>query len=423
MRICVIGAGFSGLAAAEAAQRAGHEVVVLEARDRVGGRVWSQTLPNGAVFERGAEFIEHYQTEIISTVERLGLRLAPMGMAYADREPRGGLGVERATLEGAVARIREVLATGEADPNQPVITFLDDLDLDAGAREAVVARLAITSTQPAADLPVAVLGDGHSLLNTDESFRVAGGNQGVALELARLLGAAVHLSTPVRAVTWSDDHATVRAEGLDVAADRVVVSVPAKLMGQIAFDPPLPTWKQAALDGVAYGHAAKLAVPLREPAAPGGTLSVPDLFWTWTAQGADGAVAPVAGCFAGSAPGLDALGVSVGPQRWLERLAWLRPDLELQPESAVLTTWDDDPWIGASYSTVLIDQLRQPDELIRPVGPLHFAGEHTAGLHNATMDGALRSGRRAAEEIVGGDQERQVGVMRTHRVSSGFENN
>jgi monoamine oxidase len=66
----------------------------------------------------------------------------------------------------------------------------------------------------------------------------------------------------------------------------------------------------------------------------------------------------------------------------------------------VLTTWDNDPWIGASYSTVLIGKLRQPAELIRPVGPLHFAGEHTAGLHYATMDGALRSGRRAAEEIM-----------------------
>ena len=72
MRVCVVGAGFSGVAAAEALQRAGHDVVVLEARDRVGGRVWSQTLPNGAVFERGAEFIEHYQSEVIATVERIG---------------------------------------------------------------------------------------------------------------------------------------------------------------------------------------------------------------------------------------------------------------------------------------------------------------------------------------------------------------
>lgn len=400
MRICIVGAGFSGLAAAEAAQRAGHDVVVLEARDRVGGRVWSQTLPNGAVIERGAEFIEHYQTEILAAVERLGLRLAPMGMAYADREPRGGRGVDRATLLAATARIREALAARPDDPNEAVTTFLESLGLDPGAHEAILARITITSTHPAANLPATVLGDGHHLLNTDESFRVAGGNQGVALELARRLGPAVHLATPAHAVAWSADHVTVRAEGFDVEADRAVLAVPARLAHRLAFDPPLPAWKQAAIDGVAYGHAAKLAVPLRETAAPGATLSVSDHFWTWTANGADGAVAPAANCFAGSTPALDALQVDAGPQHWLERLAWLRPDLALAPEGAVLTTWDTDAWMGASYSAALVGQPRRSAELIRAVGPLHFAGEHTADLHYATMDGALRSGRRAAEEIV-----------------------
>jgi monoamine oxidase len=400
MRICIVGAGFSGLAAAEAVQRAGHDVVVLEARDRVGGRVWSQTLPNGAVIERGAEFIEHDQSEIIAIVERLGLRLAPMGMAYADREPRGGRGVERAAMLTAAASIREALSGHRADPNESVTAFLDRIDLDPGAREAIVARITITSTQPAATLSATVLGNGASLLNSDESFRVAGGNQGVALELARRLGSAVHLSTPAHAIAWTDDHVTVRAEGLEVEADRVVLAVPARLTRQMSFDPPLPVWKQTAIDGVAYGHAAKLAVPLREPTEPSATLSVPDHFWTWTAKGADGSVAPVASCFAGSAPALDGLRVTAGPQRWVERLGWLRPDLVLAPEGAVLTTWDDDPWIGASYSSELVGQPHQSNELIRAVGPLHFAGEHTAELHSATMDGALRSGRRAAEEIM-----------------------
>jgi monoamine oxidase len=400
MRICIVGAGFSGLAAAEAVQRAGHDVVVLEARDRVGGRVWSQTLPNGAVIERGAEFIEHDQSEIIATVERLGLRLAPMGMAYADREPWGGRGVDRVAMLAAAASIREALSGHRADPNESVTAFLDRIDLDPGAREAIVARITITSTQPAATLSATVLGNGASLLNSDESFRVAGGNQGVALELARRIGSAVHLSTPAHVIAWTDDHVTVRAEGLEVEADRVVLAVPARLTRQMSFDPPLPVWKQTAIDGVAYGHAAKLAVPLREPAEPSATLSVPDHFWTWTAKGADGSVAPVASCFAGSAPALDGLRVTAGPQHWLERLGWLRPDLALAPEGAVLTTWDDDPWIGASYSSELVGQPHQSNELIRAVGPLHFAGEHTAALHSATMDGALRSGRRAAEEIM-----------------------
>jgi monoamine oxidase len=399
MRVCVIGAGFSGLAAAESLLRAGHEVVALEARDRVGGRVWSQTLPNGAVFERGAEFVEHYHSEVAATVDRLGLRLAPMGMAYGDRESRGGIGVDRATLLAAAERIREALGERGADPNEPVTSFLDGLDIDAGAREAIVARLTITATQPASTLATTVLSKASNLINRDESFRVAGGNQGIALELARRLGSAVHLSTPARSIVWSDNRVRVRAKGLDLTADRVVLAVPARLMPGIRFDPPLPAWKQQALERVDYGNAAKLAVPLREPTAPSATLSVSDHFWVWTANGSDGTVQPAASCFAGSAPALETLQVTTGPRRWLERLAWLRPDLALDPAGAVLSTWDDDPWIGASYSTALAGRPRQPAELIRAVGPLHFAGEHTAEQHYATMDGALRSGRRAAEEI------------------------
>lgn len=400
MRVCVVGAGFSGVAAAEALQRAGHDVVVLEARDRVGGRVWSQTLPNGAVFERGAEFIEHYQSEVIATVERIGLKLAPTGMAYADREPRGGIGTDRETQIAAAAQIAQALAEHPADPNESVQAYLDRIDIDAGAREAILSRISITSTQPAGILPATMLANITHLINSDESYRVAGGNQGIALELARRLGRAVHLSTPVHAMTWSDDHVTVRADGVDVEADRVVLTVPARLMDKIAFDPPLPDWKQAAFCGVAYGHAAKLAVQLDEPTEPSATLAVDDFYWVWTANGADGTVAPAANCFAGSAPGLEALQVQSGPARWLERLAWLRPDLKLNPEDAVLTVWDNDPWIAASYSSALAGQPRQPAELIRPVGPLHFAGEHTAELHYSTMDGALRSGRRVADEII-----------------------
>jgi monoamine oxidase len=399
MRICVVGAGFSGLAAAEALQRSGHEVVVLEARDRVGGRVWSQTLANGAVIERGAEFIEHYQSEIHATIERLGLSLAPTGMAYGDRESRGGIGTSRTALLAAARVVREAIAERGLDPDEPVTEFLNRLDIEDGTRESIVARITITATQPASTLSSSVLSKGSQMITTDESFRVAGGNQRIAHEFASRLGAAIHLSEPMHSVNWTDNGVTVRTDQMDINADRVVLTVPARLMHRIVFNPPLPEWKKNAFQRVDYGHAAKLAVPLREQTVPSATMSVPDHFWVWTAKGADGSVAPSANCFAGSAPGLEALEIVSGPQRWLERLEWLRPDLALAPENAVLTVWDDDPWIEASYSTVLTGRPRQPAELIQRVGPLHFAGEHTAEQHYSTMDGALRSGRRAAEEI------------------------
>lgn len=84
MRVGIVGAGFSGLAAAEALSSAGIEIVVLEARDRLGGRVFSQELPNGAVIERGAEFVLDDYEVMRALAKRLGVQLSPTGMAYGE---------------------------------------------------------------------------------------------------------------------------------------------------------------------------------------------------------------------------------------------------------------------------------------------------------------------------------------------------
>jgi len=93
MRVVVAGAGFAGLLAAHRLAQAGHEVVVLEARDRVGGRVWSQELVPGdprTVVERGAEFVLDGYDLMRTLAGEFGLQLAEMAMSYYEREPRGG---------------------------------------------------------------------------------------------------------------------------------------------------------------------------------------------------------------------------------------------------------------------------------------------------------------------------------------------
>ncbi|HSJ16647.1 MAG TPA: FAD-dependent oxidoreductase, partial [Solirubrobacterales bacterium] len=75
----------------------------------------------------------------------------------------------------------------------------------------------------------------------------------------------------------------------------------------------------------------------------------------------------------------------------------LRPELELDGAGAVLSTWSDDPWVRGAYSTLPSDEVA--DALADPVGPLAFAGEHTAGEFAGLMEGALRSGRRAARSL------------------------
>jgi monoamine oxidase len=198
------------------------------------------------------------------------------------------------------------------------------------------------------------------------------------------------MGTPVRAVAWSEAGVRVVAGGAELEADACILAVPASVMGRIRFDPPLPGWKAEALGRVVYGHAAKLFVPLRQLPPPSAVLSVPDHYWTWTASGADGTVQPVVSAFAGSAPALAALEAA------------LRPDLALD-HGELLSTWDDDPWVQAAYSTrTPAFHPGDPDLLARPVGPLHFAGEHTAGPWSGLMEGALRSGRRAAADLLAG---------------------
>jgi monoamine oxidase len=400
--VCVVGAGFAGLAAAWALRRGGADVVVLEARDRVGGRVRSRRLPNGAVAELGAEFVEHDQHVVAATAAELGVQLAPAGMSYGDREPRGGPPVSRATLRAEIDRLGRMVAERRGRlPAMSVAALLDELPLDPGAREAIAARIQISAAQPLDQLAATSLEHGGSTFDTHESLRVAGGNQRLALALAERLGPAVRVGVPVEAVSWSPAGARVRAAGATIEADACVLTIPASVMGGIAFDPPLPGWKRTELDRVAYGHAAKLHVPLRGPVPPSAVMSVPDRYWTYTARGAGGEVQPLVSAFAGSLPALAGLRVAAGPAAWLERLRRLRPDLAMDADGAVLATWDDDPWARAAYSTRVPGWRREDDELLaRPVGPLHFAGEHTAGEWAGLMEGALRSGQRAAREVL-----------------------
>ncbi|HLX35554.1 MAG TPA: NAD(P)/FAD-dependent oxidoreductase [Candidatus Limnocylindrales bacterium] len=399
MRVVVIGAGFAGLAAAEAMAEAGVDVVVLEARDRVGGRVWSRDLPNGDVIEMGAEFILPGNDVLRATVERLGLRLFEKGTTYGDREPRGGPPVTRDELVEAYDAVRA--ADPGLAPGTSVAAALDGLPIGAGAREAIRARIEVSTAYEADDQDASVLAEAGTDVGPFATHSVVGGNQRIAIELARRLGPAVRLGSPAERVTWGEGgRVRVRAGGLDLDADAAVIAVPASVIGRLQLDPPLPGWKAAALAAVRYGQAAKLFLPLDEPAAPSATLSVPDRFWTFTQRRPEGGWQRTASSFAGSAAAMRRLRPELGVEHWIEAVRRIRPDLPIRPSDAMLSTWADDPWAAGGYSARSLESPMDDHALAARVGPLHFAGEHTAGAHHALMDGALRSGLRAAAEVL-----------------------
>ena len=390
-----MGAGLAGLAAASELARRGAEVRVLEARERVGGRAWSRVLPNGAVIEMGAEFVLAGNSAVRALAKELGLGLWDKGMRYGDREPRGGIGTTAAGLADAVRAADRAVAT--LDGRRSVRELLDSLEIDPGAREAILARAEISSASSADDIPATDLA-GLAHIDTEPAPSVAGGNQGLALGLAERLGEAVRLGDAAARVEWGAGGVRVETDGgHSSVADAAVVAVPAGVIGRIEFEPALPTAKRDAFARVRYGHAAKLFVPLREPAPVGAVMNVPERYWCWTATGPDEETMPVVSCFSGSPAALEHLGVAEGPGAWLDSLAALRPDLALDPAGAVLSAWDEDPWVGAAYS--ISPEPGLAGALAEPVGPLAFAGEHIGGRFNGLMEGAIRSGRAAAAAL------------------------
>lgn len=397
-RAVVIGAGFAGLAAADQFQRAGVEVTVLEARDRVGGRVYSRRLENGAVIEMGAEFILPGNTLVLEMADRFGLEIAEKGMRYGRREPRGGAPVDPAAFERAVSALEAALEDPGGTGRESAAALLARLDIDPAVREAILARVEISSATPAEAVPATDLA-GVAYIGDEPASSIAAGNQGLAEALSGGLGAAVRLSDPARRVAWGEEGARVATgAGGEVEADVCIVAVPARVAGQITFEPPLPARVSAALEGIAYGHAAKLLVPLRKAVAPSAVLSIPERYWAWTATGEGGRPMALVSCFSGSEPALRELGIAEGPERWLESLARLRPELEPEQSAAVLSRWDDDPWAGAAYSVSPPEEI--VDTLAQPLAPLAFAGEHLGGCHHGLMEGALRSGRAAAVRLM-----------------------
>jgi len=384
MRVVIVGAGFAGLAAADELNRAGAEVVVFEARDRVGGRVHSVEFA-GAVVERGAEWVLPGHTKVEELARRFGLPLALKGAKYGDREPRGGDPVTREEILAAAERIRRLDPSGDGS----IAQRLRELDLKPAVYEALVARISVSAGHPADDIGATGLAESGAAFGDFDCYTVAGGNQRIATALAE--GLDVRLNEPARRIEWSDGHA--RVNGVD--ADAVVLALPAGTTTEIDFDPPLPDAKRRALEAVVYGQAAKLFVRLRAPALPSATMHVPGRFWCYTQLGPDGEPLPVLASFTGTAEAVERL----EPARWAAALHDLRPDLDLDSDQTLHVTWHDDPWARGAYSARSVASPMDDEELQRPLGCLSFAGEHTAGDWHGLMEGALRSGLRAAAQL------------------------
>jgi monoamine oxidase len=375
---------------------------VLEARDRVGGRVWSQELASGdprSIVERGGEFVLDGYDVMRAVVAELGLELADMTMSYYEREPRGAA----MTTHQDMARCAAVVAAAavSAPPGTSLAEVVSSWRGSPAALAAYLSRVEVTNGVGAGVLAAAAVTDVTAGFARRPCWRVAGGNQRVAQGLAGRLGTSVWLRSPVRSVEHDHQGVRVLTGAGEVAGDAVIVAVPMAVLRDLPFSPGIPRSCQEAWRRAGLAHNAKLHIPLTRPAATSAVQSVPERFWTWTATDASGQVQPVLHAFGGTQAGLATLAVAEGPARWASRAAALRPELSMDLDRALLTTWNDDPWAGESYSALTVGVASGDDELIAaPLGRVHIAGEHTAGAWSGLMEGALRSGLRAADEVL-----------------------
>ena len=396
--VVVVGAGFAGLSAALDLHDAGLTVVVLEARERVGGRVLSVELDNGELAELGAEWIMPDDEVLRATIDRLGLTAVEAGIDYLRREPRGRGAVSMAELDAFLEAADAHLAASDA-PESSMGAMLDAVPGDDRARAVARARLQGTF---ASDLDTVAWRAGwHAgrLAAEPAVYRRMGrGNASIADAAAGLLP-DVRLGR--RATGVRERHGRVEVlAGEPVEAEAAVVAVPVRLVSELVFDPPLPSEQWEAFEGLPMGVASKLAVPLGgEPERC--AIQCADLpFWFWIADGADRRPRRVVTSFAGSELPQGPLATASGdPASWVGRILDLAP--ELRPDGApVMKVWGEDPFARGAYSAWDHASVARRAQFERMHGSVAFAGEHTAAEHSGTMEGALRSGKRAAAQVL-----------------------
>ena len=450
--VAIVGAGFAGLTAARELERRGHSTIVLEARDRVGGRVLNAEIGGGEVTERGGTFAGPTQDRVIALGEKLGVGL------FNTYDTGENLYI----ANGSRLRFSDSSFTGSAPPDPTIlpdliqfVTRLDEMskevpvdapwsapkaaEYDAQTLQQFVdentvtpqfKNLASIATRPifgAEPREISLLyvlfyiassgneqnvGTFERNFNTRDGaqmYRFVGGSQVICKRIARKLGRSVVLESPVRGIVQERGGITVHSDRMEVRAKRAIVAVPPVLTGKIDYDPVLPDDRVDLIDHFPQGNLTKAACVYPRP--------------FWRDDGLTGQVlyenGPISASFDDS-PEDGGKGVVFGfiggdqarsfaklkPKQ--RRRAVIANYVEFfgsqaaEPSKYIETAWKAETWTrGCPVGIPGLGQLSaNGPALRRPVGRIHWAGTETSDYWAGYMDGAVRSGERAAAEVL-----------------------
>ena len=448
--VVVVGAGLAGLSAAYEIERAGRSVVVLEARDRVGGRTLNHDLGNGKVTEVGGTFVGPTQDHLMAIATELGIGtfksydigesisfLAGERGQYTSGDPTtflsvpGGADLVKAIgLLGGMAKTVPVAAPWTA----PDATAWDSQTFDtwklanfsepSGRLALDVIAEQIWGAEPR-DLSllyvawyVAQAGNedtAGSLLRlittTDgaQDSRFIGGSQLISIKMAKQLGTSVVLRAPVRGIQQEKDTVIVESDRGRFVGRHVIVAMPPALAGLIDYQPGLPPLRNQLTQRFPSGSYAKVEAVYDEPfwrdsGLTGQAFGDQAVGATFDQTPPDGSPGVLIGFIGGQhARAWDTLDLAGRRQVTLDSFAAYFGPQAAQPREYIEGRWTNELWsrgdpVGFTPPGVL---LGFGTALRTPIGRIHWAGTETADYWIGYMDGAVRSGQRAAEEVLG----------------------
>jgi monoamine oxidase len=441
--VLVVGAGLAGLTAARDLMAAGRSVLVLEARDRVGGRVVNQEIGDGKIVEMGGEYAGPTQDRVLALAAELGVATFPTYDTGMNVLHFNG---KRGTYKGAIPRINPLVLTdmgiaqvrleslakkvptdapwsaarAEQWDGQTFETWARRNTFSRGAyRLLALAAEAVFAAEPGDLSLLHVLFYAHSggafqnLVATTggaQQDRFVGGSALIAERLADRLGPeTVKLGAPVSKISVEGDKVTATTTAGQFDGKRIIVTAPPLLAGRIEYEPALPYWREQLTQRAPMGSVIKCQVVYDEP--------------FWRAEGLSG---QATGDGEGSrvvfdnsppdgSPGVLLAFVEGDEARRLGResaearraavvgslIRYFGPKAG-SPADFLELDWQQERWSGGCYGTLFGPNVwtRYGHALSAPAGPIHWAGTETSPTWCGYMDGAVRSGERAAKAVL-----------------------